>query len=229
MKPLRILPVIHSLISSVLSIAPCPIYTPKFFTQKLDHRSNSSTTFQQQYQLVTDFFQLGGPILYTVSLESSVMRCVESLAFLDYAQELGAIVAVLEHRFFGDSFPPGVSDSNATAEDFAPLALDNVLLDSVTFVDWIKSTVTGANKSKVIVEGGSYAGTLATLLRLRYPTTFYGSMPSAPPLRSLGPLQSNPYKYNWWEWVSLVISALKCTLTFHRCHRYMKTNHSKHL
>lgn len=127
------------------------------------------------------------------------MQRAENLEFIDYAQELGAIVAVLEHRFFGESFPSGLNDSNATPADFAPLTLENVLLDSVTFADWIKSTVPGASESKVIVEGGSYGGFLATALRLRYPTTFYASMPSAPPLKSFGPLQSNPYKYKWWE------------------------------
>jgi dipeptidyl-peptidase-2/lysosomal Pro-X carboxypeptidase len=210
MMLLAILLVGYGLISSALATAPCPTYTPKFFPQKLDHTSNNNTTFQQQYQLVTDFFQPGGPILYKISPETAVMQCIERPAFLDYAKELGAVAATLEHRFFGDSFPPGVNDSNATPEDFAPLTLENVLLDSVTFVDWIKSTVPGANESKVIVEGGSYAGFLATLERLRYPETFYGSMPSAPFLKSLGPLQSNPYKYSWFEWVSLLSPILGC-------------------
>lgn len=204
------LPVVFGLISSALATAPCPTYTPKFFTQQLYHSSDNNATFQQQYQLVTDFFQPGGPILYTISPETSVMQCVERSAFLDFAQELGAIVAVLEHRFFGDSFPSGVNDSNATPADFAPLTLENVILDSVTFVNWIKSTVSGANNSKIIVQGGSYAGFLATEARLRYPETFYGAMPSAPPLKSLGPLQSNPYKYNWFEWVGVLNCAFQC-------------------
>lgn len=209
MKPLTILPVVDLLIFSAFAVAPCPTYTPKFFTQKLDHMSNNTATFQQQYQLITNFFQPGGPILYTISAESSTMQCAERLAFIDYAKELGAIVAVLEHRFFGDSFPSGINDSNATPEDFAPLTLENVLLDSVTFVNWVKSTVPGASESKAIAEGGSYGGFLATVARLRYPTTFYASMPSAAPLKSFGASQSNPYKYNWWKWVSMINTTFK--------------------
>lgn len=204
MKALRAILFIFQLISGVFATAPCPTYPPKFFTQKLDHASNDTTTFQQQYQLVTDFFKPGGPILYTLSAEVSVMQCVEMFVFLDYSKELGGIATILEHRFFGESFPTGLNDSNATPMDFAPLTLENVLLDSVTFIDWIKTTVPGANQSKAIIQGGSYAGTLATWGRLRYPDTFYGTVPSAPQLKSWGPLLSNPYKYNWWEMVHTV-------------------------
>ncbi len=41
-----------------------------------------------------------------------------------------------------------------TNDNLKFLSLDNVLLDSVAFVDWIRSTVQGTNDSQVIVMGG---------------------------------------------------------------------------
>jgi hypothetical protein len=82
--------------------------------------------------------------------------------------------------------------------------MDNVLLDSVNFINWVKSTVSGAKDSRVIAHGGSYGGSLATLLRLKHPDVFYASWPSAPGLRSFGPnLDANEDKFNWWDWVGL--------------------------
>lgn len=58
----------------------------------------------------------------------------------------------LEHRFFGLSNPFG--NDSFTNENLGLLTLDNVLLDAVNFVEWIRSTVQGAQDSKVIVMGG---------------------------------------------------------------------------
>ena len=69
-------------------------------------------------------------------------------------QKLGGIVATLEHRFFGSSYPEGTSWENTTTAQFGPLTLENVLEDSVAFVTWIKKTVPGAKNSKVIISGG---------------------------------------------------------------------------
>jgi hypothetical protein len=127
---------------------------------------------------------------------------------------MGAMVASLEHRYFGLSVPAGFNASTATPSQYAYLIMNNTLLDSVNFVRWVKKTVQGAEDSKVIVMGGwylhptilhllltiitlgSYGGTLATLLRVHYPETFYGSIPSAPLLRSFGLEASNSDKNN---------------------------------
>jgi lysosomal Pro-X carboxypeptidase len=124
--------------SWAISAATCLKYPVRQFTQTLNHASSDNTTFQQSYQLDISRFKPGGPILFYQGAEIPTINCVEYNHFDDIAGELGAIVAGLEHRFFGDSFPVGVSAANVTGQDFAPLTLDNVLLDSATFVEWIK-------------------------------------------------------------------------------------------
>ena len=128
----------------------------KNFTQRLDHSGNNSVTFPQRYQLDTSHFKPGGPILFHQSEEGKLVPLDQNM-FFDYAKELGAISCTLEHRFFGTSFPEGLSvTSNITTEQFRPLTLDNILLDSVNFVNWVRKTVPGAQDSKVIYTGGEH-------------------------------------------------------------------------
>lgn len=182
------------------------------------HSSSKNVTFQQHYQLDTSRFKPGGPILFYQGAENSQINCVEYNHFDDIADELGAIVAGLEHRFFGDSFPTGVSEENATAKDLAPLTLDNVLLDSVAFVNWIKNSVPGASNAKVIINGGkefesamdaslanefqgSYGGFLATIARTRHPDIFDVSWASAAILQAFGSQEDNPDRFKHWDYV----------------------------
>lgn len=71
--------------------------------------------------------------------------------FEDWAPTLGAAVVQLEHRFFGYSNPSTVS--NVTGR-YATLTLDNVLEDSVTFVEYLKKNNTALKNAKVIAHGG---------------------------------------------------------------------------
>jgi hypothetical protein len=147
--------------------ANCPKYPPSFFTQTLNHDSSSSTnsssdtnSFQQQYQLSTTSFRPNGPILFQQGAESSSLSCVEYSVLQDWVEEMGGMIATLEHRYFGLSVPDGV-DVNSTAgggdmQNWAPLTMNNTLLDSVNFIEWVKRTVPGAENSKVIVLGGTY-------------------------------------------------------------------------
>lgn len=160
---------------------------------------------QQEYQIDLTHFKPGGPILLNQGAESVRHVCMEYLLFDDMAAELGGLTCALNHRFFGDSFPAGVSGANATTEDFAPLTFRNVILDTVEFVKWIKDTVPGAKDSPVIINGGSYGGTLAATARLWYPEVFYAAWASAPLLRSFGyNMDQNEDKFAWWDWVCIV-------------------------
>ena len=119
-------------------------------TQKLDHSNGEITTFKQLFQIITDYFQPGGPILFSQSAEQDIIP-VKNSDFYDTAKELVALVVGLEHRFFGISVPRGYDGSLAS---LAPLTLENVLQDAVVFIDFIKKNTTGAATSKAIVQGG---------------------------------------------------------------------------
>ncbi|KAI1776244.1 hypothetical protein F4818DRAFT_457689 [Hypoxylon cercidicola] len=200
------------------------------FTQRVNHSADGGTaTFKQRYQLNTQHFEPGGPILFVQSAEAG-MPPLNASVFMDYAPKLGALVAILEHRFFGDfhggSYPPGYNPLNISNDAFDSLTMDNVLQDGVDFVNWIKSTVLGAGNSRAIYGGSSYGGFLAVSARLRYPDTFYGAIASSPALNSFGPLSSNKFKFDSAIWASDVYdevsidasNKIKMSMTqFKRC------------
>ncbi|KAI1376539.1 hypothetical protein F4677DRAFT_459707 [Hypoxylon crocopeplum] len=198
--------------TAIVRHSPAPVQSntssiaTQHFTQKVNHTiDTSSATFKQRYQLITQYFEPGGPILFVQSAETG-MPAINASDFIDYAPKLGALVAMLEHRFFGDlhsgSYPPGYDPLNISSEAFNSLTLDNVLQDGVNFVNWIKKTVVGAADSKVIYGGSSYGGFLAVSARIRYPETFYGAIASSPALNSFGPLSSNRFKFDSAKWAS---------------------------
>lgn len=54
----------------------------QFLTQPIDHSNPQLGTFQQQYQLVTEFYKPGGPILFYQGEETPDMTCaVRNLSF----------------------------------------------------------------------------------------------------------------------------------------------------
>ncbi|ETI25976.1 hypothetical protein G647_02753 [Cladophialophora carrionii CBS 160.54] len=191
--------------AAAASISNC---STQFFTQAVDHGNASAGTFQQQYQVVSHSFKPGGPILFYQQPETKVFACMELSIFPEWAAELGALVITLEHRFFGLSNPSNASDP---VEKYKTLTLENVMLDAVTFVNHVKNTTSGAKDSKVIVTGGSYGGFLATVFKTNHPNVFYGSIPFAAPLRSIGANFQNPQRYNWFKWANQIYQDLSAS------------------
>jgi hypothetical protein len=140
--------------SQLLCISLADVYPPlQNFTQLVDHSGSSNVTFQQRYQLDTTNFRPGGPILLFQGPEVSLeIDSLQYWDFFDNAAELNGISAAIEHRFFGTSFPPGFDGSAAS---YATLTLENVLLDGVSFVKWIRRSVPGAENSPIFIESGT--------------------------------------------------------------------------
>ncbi|OAP56338.1 hypothetical protein AYL99_09517 [Fonsecaea erecta] len=175
-----------------------------FYDQIIDHNATTSGTFKQQYQFIMDYYKPGGPILFFQGAETANISCVELTVLMDWASALGAAVAQLEHRFFGVSNP---STASNITERYATLTLDNVLDDSVTFVEYLKKNNTALSNAKVIAHGGSYGGWLSAMLRLNRPETFYGSIAWAGPTESFGPDSSNPARAYWYTVLSNIYST----------------------
>lgn len=117
----------------------------------------------------------------------------------EWAAEIGALIISIEHRFFGLSNPSNASDP---IERYKSLTLENVMSDAVNFINTTKHTVAGAKDSKVVVMGGSYAGSLTVFLKLNHPEVFYGAIAWAAQLQSIGSNYQNPQRYDWFKYVS---------------------------
>jgi len=146
------------------------------FTQKLDHFNSSETrTWQQVYQMNNNLYKAGGPMFVMISGEAPI-----EITWMTYgqwyknAQQYGALMFQLEHRFYGSSQPT----SDCSDANLKYLTSEQALADLDEF---IKAMQTQYNVQKVIVFGGSYAGNLAAWYRAKYSTAI-GSIASSGPV-----------------------------------------------
>ncbi|KAI1088007.1 peptidase S28 [Rostrohypoxylon terebratum] len=190
-----------------------------YFPQKIYHNTNSSAsaashqgnnTFLQQYQIVTDFYRPGGPILFVQGAETAEFECLERLSLYDHAKELGALAVTLEHRYFGHSIPYGLKqdDPNWPTSALEPMTLENIDLDTLTFLEWVKKTVPGAEKSKIIISGGSYGGLLTIHMKNTYPDVFFGAFASSSVVIGQVSDPNDPYMYAIGNQASSVLSQM---------------------
>ena len=132
----------------------------QFFDQKIDHALGNSSTFPQQFQVISDYYNPGGPILFYQGAENSVMTCLEDSVLPFWAERLGALCLAVEHRFFGDSVP---SNSSNVLQRYQSLTLENVLADNVELIAHVKASTPSLKDAKVIVQGGMSCRTLLVM------------------------------------------------------------------
>ena len=101
-------PILAGIVGCLASaaLAEVPQQQPVFnITQVVDHAAhNTSATFQQAAQLYIEHFKPGGPILFVISAESD-LNPIQNSVFMDYAEELNALVCTLEHRYVDPQGP----------------------------------------------------------------------------------------------------------------------------
>ena len=92
-------------------------YQTYFYPQPINHATFKgdytvpNTTFLQQYEIVDKHYKPGGPLFFYPGVESASIYCVEDQGFTDWAETVGALVVILEQRYFGLSTPYGLNYS----------------------------------------------------------------------------------------------------------------------
>ncbi|CAO3636947.1 unnamed protein product [Cunninghamella echinulata] len=170
-------------------------YNTYYFNQPLNHKNKQSTTFQQRYWVNQDYYQSGGPvILYNAgeyNAEPIVSSIFDDTVFKLMAQKLNAMVIILEHRFYGESYPKGLRSPQwnyltieQSLEDMANFIRHGNQLNGIPFD-------ASPNKVKWIIRGGSYSGNLAAWMRYKYPHLVYAAVASSAPVQA----EMNFYQY----------------------------------
>ena len=116
-------------------------------------------------------------------------------AWYKWAQENGAAMFVLEHRFYGQSKPT----EDMSTENMKFLSSRQGLADAGHFISAMNQRY---NLSTWITFGGSYAGSLSAWMRLRFPHLVTGSVSSSGPLLA---------KLDYYEYLQGVARALDTT------------------
>ena len=151
------------------------------YQQATDHMGHlPGATFGQRYWISSQFATKGpqSPVIFHICGEGDV----DQAYFLNdnalaWAEQLGAHVVFLEHRYYGRSLP----FQDLSTEHLRYLTLDNVLEDLASFQRWM---VSQGLQGPWISIGGSYSGTLSALYRQKHPELVVGALASSAPMIS---------------------------------------------
>lgn len=147
------------------------------------YEPHSDEEFNLRYWFDAQHYHEGGPVIILASGETSGQN---RLPFLEYgllamlAKATHGIGVVLEHRYYGSSFP--VPDLSAKNMRF--LSTEQALADTAYFA--LNANFSGledrnltATATPYIIYGGSYAGAFAAFARKLYPDLFWGGISSS--------------------------------------------------
>ena len=170
--------------------------------------ASSSCNWHQRFFLNTTFCTRDKcPIFLYIGGEGplSVRSVGPGLFMHELAQQHGAAVVSLEHRYYGTSWPT-VDMSTQNLKKY--LSSAQALADLANFQAWFGPNG-GSNQyipqyqlgaSEWVAFGGSYPGNLAAWVKLKYPQSFVGTVASSAPLFALK---------DWPGYMEVVSNSLK--------------------
>ena len=150
------------------------------YDETLDHFTpKDQRTFKQRYAIFYGFAPAdttNAPVIYYQCGEGNCLddgeKAVPS-AIAYYAQNLGAVVVILEHRYYGKSQP----FATMTGDDLQYLTYEQALEDFAEFEQYAIEQF--SLNGKWIFAGGSYSGALSPYFRLKHPDLVVGSLSSS--------------------------------------------------
>lgn len=98
---------------------------------------------------------------------------------VDLARTYGALVASLEHRFYGESMPTGDPATGLAADKIQFLTVAQALKDINVFLVALRAEVGADASAPVILVGGSYPGALVGWHRMAYPDVTVAGLASS--------------------------------------------------
>lgn len=157
--------------------------------------TKSDDTFNLRYWFDASNYQEGGPVIVLQSGETSG---VGRLPFLQkgivsiLTKATGGLGVILEHRYYGTSFP--VSDLSTESMRF--LTTDQALADMAYFAqnvqfEGLEELNLTAPNVPYIAYGGSYAGAFVAFLRKLYPDVYWGAISSSGVTEAI---------YDYWQY-----------------------------
>jgi hypothetical protein len=161
------------------------------FEQYIDHKNPELGNFSQFYYWSDEFYKgPGSPVILFTPGEANVTGYDTYLGINRttgvIAQQIGAAVIVIEHRYWGFSSP----FANLSTINLQYLTLENSVADLVNFAKTAKlpfdpSGSSQAAKAPWILVGGSYSGALSAWVESTSPDTFWAYYASSAPVNSM--------------------------------------------
>lgn len=147
------------------------------------YEPHTENLYNLRYFVDTSNYRPGGPVIV---LHSGEFPAEGRLPFLEHGivplltKEHGGVGVVMEHRYYGKSWPT----EDSSVENLRFLSVEQALADTAYFARNI--TFPGLEHYNLtyeeapwIIYGGSYAGTVAALSRKIYPEVWWGGISSS--------------------------------------------------
>ncbi|XP_065204122.1 putative serine protease K12H4.7 [Planococcus citri] len=152
----------------------------QYFEQKLDHFNLSNgETWRQRYWANWRYYIATGPAFLMIEGENWAHSGeVVHGQWVSYAEIFKGVIFYLEHRFYGRSVP----NNDTSTENLVYLSSQQALADIAYFIQGITKQHYLSDDIKWIVFGCSYAGNLATWVRMKYPSLVHGAVASSAPI-----------------------------------------------
>ncbi|KAK5117660.1 hypothetical protein LTR62_005083 [Meristemomyces frigidus] len=170
---------------------PSLLYPAYNFTTPIDHFHNETMyephtngSYHMRYWFDATYYKPGGPVIV---LQAGETDASTRLSFLQkgllhqLAVATNGIGVVMEHRYYGTSFPT----PDLSTENLRFLTTQQALADAAYFAQNIQfpglesmGDLTSATTA-YIGYGGSYAGAFNAFLRVQYPDVYWGTISSS--------------------------------------------------
>lgn len=183
-------------------VDPSTLYPAYNISVPIDHFHNesmyephSSGTFPLRYFFDATYYKSGGPVIV---LESGEDDATDRLPYLQkgiahqLAEATNGIAVVLEHRYYGTSFPtPDLSTENLRFLTTQQALADTAFFARNVVFEGLEDQNLTAPHTAYIAYGGSYAGAFVAFLRKTYPDTYFGAISSSGVTMAI---------YDFWEY-----------------------------
>lgn len=182
-------------------IDPAELYPAYNISVPVDHFHNDSLyephsngSFNLRYYFDASHYKPGGPVIVLQGGETSVagrLPYLQKGLIAQLAQITNGIAVILEHRYYGTSFPV----ANLTNENLRFLTYEQAVADqayfsqNIVFPGYEHYNLTAPGTAH-IAYGGSYAGAFVSFLRVLYPDIYWGAISSS---------GVTVAKYDFWE------------------------------
>ena len=168
-------------------VDPATLYPAYNISVPVDHFHNesmyephSSDTFDLRYFFDASHYKPGGPVIVLEGGETDAsgrLPYLQKGILAQLSQATNGIGVVLEHRYYGTSFPT----PDLSTENLRFLTTDQALADTVYFAQNVKfegleDAKVNAPDAPYIAYGGSYAGAFVAFLRVLYPDVYFGKL-----------------------------------------------------
>ncbi|KAL4647410.1 thymus-specific serine protease [Arapaima gigas] len=160
-----------------------PMVKEEYIPQPLNHFDSQCTETIPQRFFVNEAFWKGhhGPVFVYIGGESAISESSVLLGHhVQMAEDHGALLVALEHRFYGKSISP----DGLQTEKLRFLSSQQALADLVAFHQYISERYSLSHNNTWISFGGSYPGALSAWFHDKFPHLIYGAVASSAPVKA---------------------------------------------